>query len=126
MIFIYAVYLFTFLLFAHSNELKTDINNSIWRSSLVNSGIDMRYNIYNDNQQIHLYQIKNYMRYYQYLQQLNKYQSSISSTSHKNKLEPNIHHIKLAENVVDELYYNPCSHSKYTMNLFNRLQNDFE
>lgn len=129
------VFYFYFILFipfyvsVYSHELKTDMKTSIWRSSVLNSGFDMRY-IHPDKQHIQLYQIKNYMKYYHYLQQLNKYreQSSTFTTVDNNDENSNtmMRSFQLAENVLEELYYNPCSRSKYTTDLFRGIQNDFE
>ena len=125
----YLVLFIPFYVSVYSHELKTDMKTSIWRSSVLNSGFDMRY-IHPDKQHIQLYQIKNYMKYYHYLQQLNKYQeqSSIFITVDNNDENSNtmMRSFQLAENVLEELYYNPCSRSKYTTDLFRGIQNDFE
>lgn len=126
----YLILFIPFYVSVYSHELKTDMKTSIWKSSVLNSGFDMR-SIHPDKQHIQLYQIKNYMKYYHYLQQLNKYQEQSSTfttvdNNDEKSMRMMMRSFHLAEHVLEELYYNPCSRSKYTTDLFRGIQNDFE
>ena len=98
----------------YSYEIKPIFYN-FQKSAVENSGFDMRY-VNEDNiaslHEISLHEIKNNMKYYQYLQTFN---------SHYTK---DIDKVALANMVLEELYFNRCSRSKYGSNLFCGLQED--
>jgi hypothetical protein len=89
-------------------EIKMTFYN-INKSAIENSGFDMRYS---DWDNVSLSEIKNNMKYYQYLQLLDSNYTNIMS------------YLTIANIVLEELYFNRCSRSKYGSNLFSGIQED--